>query len=305
MKKIFYFILVAFIISSCQSERTDLALNLEKGKEYKQVTCSKATISQDFMGQQMNMVMTINGSMSYLVNSVKESCYDITAKFEKLSMSMELPQGKVEFDSEKTDVNDVFSMVLSEMKNKPFKMVMTRKGKVSEIIGIEKLWEDVINRFDQIPEMQREQIKAQITKAYGAKALKGNIEMVTAIYPENPVCKGDKWNINTNLESGMSAKMSTEYEFTEMTSDYALIKGNSTLETADKDAYINTNGAPMKFDLKGSMLSEIKVDKKSGWIVEAKIDQQIKGDAFVKENSQMPNGMKIFMNMKNEMVITN
>ena len=54
-----------------------------------------------------------------------------------------------------------------------------------------------------------------------------------------------------------------------------------------------------------SMISEIKVDKETGWIIEANINQEIKGDAYMKGNSQMPNGMKIPMMMNNEMTITN
>jgi len=127
--------------------------------------------------------------------------------------------------------------------------------------------------------------------------------MVTAIFPDNPVNKGDKWTIKTNLESGMAALMTTEYEFTDLGSDYAMIKGNSVIETEDKDAYIESNGMPMKYDLTGSMISEIKVDKETGWIIEANINQEIKGDAYIKGNPQLPNGMKIPMIMKNEMTI--
>jgi hypothetical protein len=227
------------------------------------------------------------------------------AKFEKLSMSMQIPQGTMEFSSEKNDVNDIFSTILGAMKNKSFGIIMSKAGKILEVRNVEALWENVINQFDPLPEMQKEQVKAQIMKAYGEDALKGNIEMVTAIYPDKAVNKGDKWTINTNLESGMSAKMITSYEFTDLTSDFALIKGNSTIETADKDAYIESNGMPLKYDLNGTMLSEIKLDKITGWILEAKITQEIKGDAYIKENPQMPNGMKIPMTMINEMLITN
>ena len=52
------------------------------------------------------------------------------------------------------------------------------------------------------------------------------------------------------------------------------------------------------------MDSEIKVDKNTGWIIEAIINQSITGDAYIKENPQLPNGMKIPMTMINEMVIT-
>src|SRR5690625_4306784 len=159
--------------------------------------------------------------------------------------------------------------------------------------------------MNQILKKQKDKKKIQIINSYKGEELKSNIEMITAIYPDSPVNRGDKWTINTKLESGMSANMTTDYEFAELTSEYALIKGKSTIVTADKDAYIESNGMPMKYDLTGSMDSEIKVDKNTGWIIEATINQKIEGDTYIKENPQLPNGMKIPKTMINDMVITN
>lgn len=305
MKTIFTLILTVFVLTSCQTQNSDLSLKLEKGKEYKQITNSKATIIQEVNGQKMNMVMTIKGTMTFLVKDITENGYNMDAKFEELSMSMQMPQGLMEFSSEKNDANDIFSTILGAMKDKAFGITMSKTGKITDVKNVEALWSTAINTFDQLPEMQKEQIKAQIMKAYGGEALKGNIEMVTAIYPDSPVNRGDKWTINTKLESGMSANMTTDYEFAELTSEYALIKGKSTIVTADKEAYIESNGMPMKYDLTGSMDSEIKVDKNTGWIIEATINQKIEGDTYIKENPQLPNGMKIPMTMINDMVITN
>jgi hypothetical protein len=304
MKAIFKLILMTFFLTSCQAQNADLALNLEKGKEYKQITNSKMTILQEVNGQEMKMVMTINGTMTFFVNDIIENSYDMDVKFEKLSMSMQMPQGSMEFNSEKNDENDVFSTILGAMKDQKFSLTMSKAGKVTDVKNVDALWSKAINQFDQLPEMQKEQIKAQIMKAYGPDALKGNIEMVTAIYPDSPANKGDKWTINTKLESGMSANVITDYEFAKLTSDYALIKGKSTITTADKDAYIESNGMPMKYDLTGSMESEIKVDKYTGWILEGKINQKMEGVTYIKENPQMPTGMEIPMDMTNEMVIT-
>lgn len=305
MKTILTLILTVFVLTSCQTQNLDLSLKLKKGKEYKQITNSKTTIIQEVNGQKMNMVMTIKGTMTFLVKDITENGYNMDAKFEELSMSMQMPQGLMEFSSEKNDANDIFSTILGAMKEKAFGITISKTGKITDVKNVEALWSTAINTFDQLSEMQKEQIKAQIMKAYGAEALKGNIEMVTAIYPDSPANRGDKWTINTKLESGMSANMTTDYEFAELTSEYALIKGKSTIVTADKDAYIESNGMPMKYDLTGSMDSEIKVDKNTGWIIKATINQKIEGDTYIKENPQLPNGMKIPMTMINDMVITN
>lgn len=304
MRKIFNLILLFIAFTSCQSQEANLTLNLDEGKEYRQVINSKATINQDINGQEIDMIMSIKGGMLYKVVSVNPSDYDLDVKYENLSMIMELPQGKMEFSSDNNDGQDVFSTLLSKMTDNTFNVKMAKNGKILEVRNIEILIESLFEDFTHIPEHQLAQFKTQMTKAYGADAFKGNIEMVTAIFPDNPINKGDKWTIKTKLESGMAALMTTEYEFTKLGNDYAIIKGNSVIETEDQDAYIESNGMPMRYDLTGSMISEIKVDKETGWIIEANINQEIKGDAYIQENPQMPSGMKIPMTMKNEITIT-
>ena len=305
MKKIINLILVSFIVISCLAQQTELKLNLEKGKEYRQVTDSKAAIIQDVNGQKINMEMTIKGSMSYLVKVVTDKDYEMEVKYENLSMSMQLPQGKMEFSSEKNDEQDVFSKILTEMKNKPFQITMTKSGKVTAVKNIDLLFESAFSKYSQIPEEKVAQIKAQLMKAYGAEAFKGNIEMVTAIYSDKPVLIGESWEIKTRLESGMSADMTTTFKYVESNSDYNLITGDSKIATADKDAYIESNGMKMKYDMAGNMSSKIKVDKTSGWIIEAKINQEMQGDVYLEGNPQIPDGMKIPMVMKNDMTFTN
>jgi hypothetical protein len=61
------------------------------------------------------------------------------------------------------------------------------------------------------------------------------------------------------------------------------------------------------FNFTGSMLSEIKVDKNTGWIIEAKLNQEMKGESQFNENTQKADGMNIPLTMTilNNMIITN
>ena len=288
----------------CTAQQSVLRLNLEKGKSYKQITDSKTTIVQDLGGQKMTMEIAVTGTLSFLVKSVTDSGYHMDARFETLTMSMKTFQGAMNFSSENDDSSDIFSSILREMKDKPFTVTMAGSGEITQVGDVGKLWEAAINQFSQLSEMQKDQIKAQMLNSYGDKALKGNIEMVTALFPTHAVRVGDKWTVDTNLESGMSAKVTSEYELVKMTSEHIFLKGVSRIETADKDAYIESNGMPMKYNLKGNMSSEIRVDRQTGWINEAKINQEISGDAQIKDNPQVPGGMTIPMTMTSVIVIT-
>ena len=304
MKKIFTLIFTFIAFTLCQAQTVDLSLKLEKGKEYKQVMTSRMTMVQKIEGEKIDIIATINGTMVFGVRDINEDGYLMEARYESLGMIMKILDDIISFSSEIDDPDDIFSRVFRAMKYTSFEVVMSKTGKIIEVRNLEAAWESVINQFEQLSEEEKEQIKTQIVQAYGDDAMKGNIEMVTAFYPDKPVNKGDKWTIETKLESGMDAKMTTKYKFVKLTPDYALIKGTSKIKTDDLDAYVTSDETTIKYDLTGTMKSAIKVDRNTGWIIEAEVYQKIKGYAYMKDNSQLSDELKIPIIMINEMLIS-
>ena len=83
------------------------------------------------------------------------------------------------------------------------------------------------------------------------------------------------------------------------------IHGESQMQSKNKEEYISNNGIDMKYDLHGKMTSDIKVNVETGWIESAKIKQTIEGVSQIKANPQMPEGLKIPMNIQADMTVTN
>ncbi len=305
MKKNSTLLLCFLLFSSTQAQKVELGLNLLEGEKYTQVSESKISINQVMNGQNLDIDMAVKGSISYLVRSVNEANYELEMMYESLSMKIEHPQGTMEFDSEKRDENDVLSTVLSWITGKPITVILTKKGSVSEVREMDTIWASVFDHFTKVPETQLNQVKSQIKEAYGEEALKANIEMVTAIFPDHKVEVGDKWTVHTTMESGMTVNVTTTYKLEEIHAEYYMIKGDSKLQTADKEAIVDANGMSMKYDLSGQITSKIKINKQSGWIIRADHNQDIKGEAHIQASPVMPVGMIIPMTMKNETVITN
>jgi hypothetical protein len=304
MSKILSLALVIFLLASCQAHKEKIFLNLSKNETYTQKTKSSTSVTQTINGQQVNMLVSVNGTMVYKVTDIRDSLYTLEAKYESLSLQMAHSGGVMEFSSDKNDKNDILSTILGMLKDQPFTVKMTTTGRIAEVSRIESLFTNILDQFPQIPDMQKQQVRSQLMQAFGEKAFKGNIEMVTAIFPGTSVSKGSKWTIKTQLESAMAATMETVYELKDITGSYYLITGNATIATADKDAYIQSNGLPLKYNLTGTMVSEIKIDKTSGWIIASTITQDIGGNAEAKDSPQTPEGMVIPMLMKTEMTIT-
>jgi len=166
------------------AQKAKLTLNLEEGKTYKHITRLVTTLNQDVYGQKMEIIITIEGSMSFLVNTVTKTGYVITTQYDWMKISMGMPQGKMELSSENPAEDDSFSQLLAEMKLIPCQMTMDRKGKILEMENVDAKWKAVMEQFDQIPETQQKQLQSQMLEAFGKDARTGSIEMLTAIFPE-------------------------------------------------------------------------------------------------------------------------
>ena len=263
--KIFAFILTLLILTSpevnkavCQVQKSELTLNLEKGKSYHQIMDAKGT-NGDMEGAS-------SWDMSYLVKAIHDSYYDIEVKYEKLSM--ELPYGgTMLYSSEKNNKEDILSMILAELINKPFSIKMEKNGNIKELSINDSVFANIFDKFPELTGLPKQFMETIIMGVYGEETFKGDIEMVTAIFPDQPVSKGDKWLIKTQSGVGMNLNIETTYELKEITNSYYKIYGKSKIETADKDTYIESFGAlgaPTKSDLKGTRISEILIDIKSG-----------------------------------------
>ena len=304
MKRIVLAILILSTSLCVQAKKYKLALNLEQGKEYHQSSVADMTISQNFNGMDMDVEMTVKGNLSFKVIELKDDHYNMDVFYENIAMEMETPQGKTAFSSENAKPEDMMSTMLSKLTDKPFQVKMTKSGKVIEINNMDNLF---IGMFDgmELNVQQKNQLIAQLKQSYGEKAFRGSFEQVTAIYPEEEVAIGDKWNTETNLEAGMSVKLKNNFTFKAENDTHYLIQGVGTLINNENSPYVKNNGMDIKIDLNGSLISEIKVDKESGWIIEATITQDLSGNTHMKGNPQMPEGMSIPMSIKSKSVITN
>lgn len=299
-------ILCALIfLSSVSGQKTKLSLNLDQGESYKQISHSKVTINQDVYGMKMDIVLDMDASMTFLVKAASEEGYDMEVTYDWMKMKMELPQTSMDFSSEKNDENDLFSSILGEMKGQTLNMKMNRLGRVTEIEDVEGKWDAIIDSFDQFPEQEREQVKSQLMNSYGGKAISGSIESYTAIFPDKKkLKKGDEWTIETNTDAGMPFSASNTYTLESIEADLVILSCESVVKSSDPDKYIETSGMMMKYDLAGASTSTLKVDKESGWIREAKIEQTIKGTSRIQANDQIPDGMSIPMTISSNTEIS-
>ncbi|MEZ2334059.1 DUF6263 family protein [Mucilaginibacter sp. RCC_168] len=304
MKYLFSLLFIASISLSSQAQKLKLALHLVKGNTYNMVTHTTSAIKQTINGQENNIEITITGSTSFKVLNGNDSLYYMEVNYKSLGLKMQLPNGPVSYDSQKKDPNDFMSGILAGLVNKPFTATFTKSGRVKSVENVENMISSVLDSFPQVQGPQKDQIKNQFLQSFGAKAIKGSIELATAVFPETPVSKNDKWTINTSLESAMSAKTSTVYQLTDISPTSYVIHGEGTLATDASADFKQVSNMPMKYNMTGTMTADIKADKVTGWISESKSKQVISGTVDIKDNPKVPGGVSFPMSVVNESVTT-
>ncbi len=304
MKRILSIVIILTLTLSAQAKKYDLSLNLKQGKEYFQKTSAAMTINQNLNGMEMEIKMNIKGDVVYKVRSIDNKQYVMDVAYKSMKIEMQSPQGNIVFSSEVAKTEDLMSTILSKITNKTFIVSMTKKGKLVDLKNLDVLFEEIFDGMN-IPEQQKNQVNEQLKTMFGEKAFKGSFEQVTAIYPKRKMKLGGTWTTDVDLEAGMSGKLATDFTLKEVTDDYYLIHGIGNISSNSDVPYIKSKGMDIKTEMSGSLVSDIKVDKKSGWIIEASIKQELDGTTHIKANEQLPEGMNMPMSITSESTITN
>jgi hypothetical protein len=187
--------------------------------------------------------------------------------------------------------------MLSKMTDKSFQLTLSKKGEVQGVKNLDEIMNAAFDAIGDMPEAQKEQLKKQLSSSYGENAFRGNMGSMLTIFPAQPVEAGDSWTSSLKLEAGMVLNMDMVYTFIGEEDGYYLVSGEGTLATPEKGASIETNGMLMSFEMGGTMKSDLRIDKKTGWIAAGTVDQAIEGKTKIEGNSQMPDGMEIPMKM--------
>ncbi|GLB48081.1 DUF6263 family protein [Neptunitalea lumnitzerae] len=308
MRKLWMFAFAgALLLTSCGNDKVDLALHLKEGETYKQSTSATVDMEQEFMGQKMSTEVNYKGDVDFHVNGMEGDAYDVDVTYKFLSLEMKSPQGTMTFDSETVDTTNIMTELMTKMlqglKSDSFTIILEKTGKVKEVKGLDVLFENVLGEFPNVPQMQKEQLKQQMNASYGEDALKGNFEMLSAIFPEKTVGKGDVWTIETQLKA-INTSVSTDYHIEEIAGDYIVLKGETTLTPEDFNEAPKLNSIPGDLNLEGTYTSVIKLDKETGWIIDATMEQDLEGDMKVKMSPADEEEMSIPMKMNQKLHIT-
>jgi hypothetical protein len=303
MNKLAFLCLFAALSTAITAQKHDLKLNLETGKTYHQNSQSEIVIKQILEGQPFDMTMVIDGKVALTVRAKEGDQFRIDVQYEEISLGMVMDGQESLYSSKSIDTNDIVSILLGAMQSNPFQLSLSEKGRVTQITNINSWVQPALEKLSRFPEDMVGPVIDQVIKTYGEDALRGNIELTTAIFPDKPVEVGESWAVKTRLNGSVKADVLTKYTLTSSTQQETVIEGKADV-TSDKDAPpMETAGGNVQYNLKGTLNSTLTLNARSGWISSSTYSQSLKGENII-TTPYSPEPMKVPMELISEMTIS-
>jgi hypothetical protein len=264
------FLLLLLLVVSCPTffaQKSMIQLNLKKGKTYNLSLNSNSEIFQKINGKTTKINMQVTAKITYKVKAIKNESYYLETQYDFMNISIVQGDGadnkEIHYESNKPS-QDILSNFFYQMCRTPFYITMSSFGEISAVEGIDRVIDNGIKELDLSAEKVAK-IKKSLAETYGEKAFKGNFEIITLIYPKIAVELNDSWVTETEIFSQqIQAKLNTTYHLLKTDGQFIQLAGESEVVSQEQSTSLK---------LLGSASINISLNKDTGWIHSASVDQ--------------------------------
>jgi hypothetical protein len=297
MKKLILFI--AICSSVIVTGQNVINYNLEKGGVYPQNQLMTSVQNQVINGMPQDITTKVITESDFIVTDIIDGIYYIDVKINKMSNTTKTAMGSQEMDSEGGQANPM-NKLFSNMIEFPIKITMNKQGEILSLDNSAQL-ENMTKDID-MPEMQLGQIEGAMKAEMSTEKQMSSYNLLTQILPKNAVSVGDTWNNTVTINSVIELETATTYKLESATEELYTISATATIKSPE-GSKMETMGLKANVDLSGPLTATYTLDRKTGWIQKANVEQQLDGNMTIEKSEMMPQEMKIDMKTKTTTVI--
>ena len=288
-------ILLTLLVNLDVTAQYDLSLDLEVGKTYTLTQESTSTTSQMINGMPQDTEIAMSIITNYTVTGMNGENFLIDVVPTKMSTSQSSAMGMMKMDSE-GDASNPMNKLMKNLVNKTMKMELSPKGDV--IMFNSNNYVAGMMEGINLPEMAKAQLEAQMATEYDDASLKDSYLGYFNIYPGESVDKGATWTTDFTADVVMPISTEATNTLSEIDDNSFTITSMANMSTGgEKDTQLM--GMAAKGNLNGTAQTTYVLDRKTGWIISMKGEQDLDGDITLPASDQMPQEMKIKMKVKN------
>jgi hypothetical protein len=299
MKKIFA---GAIFIAACSftfpAKEISLKYVFKKGDSYEWTQKANATQHIVVAGMDQNVVTSIDAICDMKVVDIIGTSAKFEISYRSLSSKSKLPQGDMVMDSE-GDTAVIYTKLMRAMKEKKFNFTLTKNGSVESVDGIDNLW----SGFGKLglSEAQLGQMKQVLDQSFGKDSFKRSIEGAFVYYPEQKVQTGSTWKNVHAANSKLPIQTENVWTLESITEPNAIVISDGVITTTDTTKVITPQpGLRATASLKGRQVTKSTVSVSHGWPLTCKSYSEIKGTMTLLAGGQIPEDMKMEMEITSE-----
>jgi len=301
MKKLFLVsVLVAGIsVLALGQKEYKLQYSFKKGDTYQ--WSQSASVKQHIAGPgfDQNIETTVTANALIKIVEVNSKGAKFEMEYTKL-LYTNGPPANIQMDSEGDTTKNLPNKIMQAMKGKKFNFSLTKDGTIESIENSENLWAG-LSTANGFKEAQVAPLKQALENSFGKNSIKSSLEAAMVKYPEQKIKVGLTWN--SKNETGAPIPLKTENVWTlESAEDpAAVVVGDGQIATTDTTKVITLpQGIKATTNFKGRRVVKSHVNLATGWPETCKAYAEQKGSMILLAGGQIPEDMKMQMEVNVE-----
>jgi hypothetical protein len=284
----------SFIASAQKEYKLQYAFKKGDTYEWSQSASLKQHVAGPGFDQNNETTVTANALMKVTELTAKGAKFEI----EYTKLSTKNPQATM--DSEGDTTKNLPNKIMWAMKGKKFNFTLEKDGTVASIENADNLWSGLTatNGFKETEVTSMRQI---LENSFGKNSIKSSLEAAMIKYPEHKIKVGITWN--NKIETGAPIPLKTENTWTlESAEDpAAVVVGDGLIVTTDTTKVITLQqGLKATTNFKGRRVVKSHVNLTTGWPETCKAYAEQKGSMILLAGGQIPEDMKMQMEVSTE-----
>ncbi|MEP1305064.1 MAG: DUF6263 family protein [Balneola sp.] len=290
MKKLFSVALIFTFLSGLSSAQIQLDYSLKTGTTYTTKVLLDQSISQTIMGQSQNSDSDQGYGIKMTVIDIEDGNYSIKMVYNSIMINQ--PMVGLSYNSETATTEPTGpAKAIASVLDKELNFTLGKDGVISNITGFEALLDSMVANMGITDENQASAFKAQMSAQYNSQTIEDQLNRTLIVFPNKELNKGDTWSEDQSITTPFALNIQTTYELAGYDNDTATL--NITSDIFTEGGEMSMNGATMTPDLTGVQSGTIKVDRKTGLILESNMEQLISGLLNITSPQEMEIPMEI------------
>jgi hypothetical protein len=256
-----------------------LRMNLEPGELYRVRFRTEQLITQSMQGQSFDTNQQIGYEYNYSVRSADAAGNTwVDVQYTWVHIEQETALGSMFYDSDNPPAKiPAGAQAFSALVGSGFSMLITPRGKVLEVEGLEEMYAQMLQAIDFQDAAAEQQFRQTLEQQFGEEALKQQMNGASFEFPLEPIEISESWTTTTELTVVMPMVIESKYTLRSVKGSLAELEMSSRVSSNMNAGPVDFGTIQIEYSVSGEQQGMVQVDLASG-MTNSQIQQSLSGE---------------------------